>query len=233
MADVVALPQPRSEEENKILTQQALQGSPEAADHVAGWYLLLMGNGKLDWATVAAENGSPIGADNIASILSDGGLLLDSNPYGDYSRDRIWFWLHRAADHGDEYAIEHVKLEFPEPDKMRLEPEQEIQRWRLSEKTLPQFKRAAMRGSPDAAYRLYQYHADPKEHLFWARIGAQNGHPQAPIALSRLLLKSRESNDHIRAEFWLKKAIAGGNKEAAKLLQRALQVDHEENTIKP
>ena len=223
MAGVLALPQPQSEEESKILKEQALQGSPDAADHVVGWYLLLMGNGKLYWATIAAENGSRTGAYNMASILSDRGSL-DSDPYGDNGRDRIWFWLKKAADHGSEYALEWVKREFPETDKVRPAPEQEIQRWRLSEQTLPKFKQVAMRGSPNAAYKLYEHytspHSEPKERLFWATIAAQNGHPKAPYVLGKLMLKSDQPSDQERAIFWLKKAAAAGDKDAIRLLQR-------------
>lgn len=228
MADVVALPMPRSAEESKILAQQALQGDMEAADKKTSFNLLVMGNAKLDWATISAENGSFVGAYNLATTLSDVRSLTD-NPYGDYRFDREWFWLKRSADAGYKYAISDLKEAYPDPDKIRPEPEQEIQRWHLTGPTLPQFKRAAMRGSPNAAYRVYQHYSDPKKRLFWARIAAQNGHPQAPYAVGHLLLESPESDDRIRAEFWLKKAATAGDKEAAKLLQAG----KEKNSPKP
>jgi hypothetical protein len=47
------------------------------------------------------------------------------------------------------------------------------------------------------------------------------------------LLESPESNDRIRAQFWLKKAAAAGDKEAAKLLQHALQAEQGKDALKP
>jgi TPR repeat protein len=227
IADILALPQPKSQKEYDALKQQALRGSPEAADKMVSFFALVVSSKEgFYWALIAAENGSRIGAYNVASFLSDTDLM-DHEPYGAYQRDRIWFWLKRAEGVANADAVNALKQEFPCPERMRPESEKEIRRWNLSRKTLPKFKRAAMLGSPGAAYRLYQYYSssDKKQKgvLFWATIAAQNDHPEAPFIVGSLMLESSDRKDKERAIFWLSKAARTGNKEAGKMLNQALR----------
>lgn len=220
MTDELALPQFKSIKEQQILEHQALQGSPVAADKIVGVLGLFPNSDAFYWANIAVENSSRNGASNMASFLADVGMN-GVETYGIYRLDREYFWLKKAGNANAEFVM---KEEFPQPEKMQLAPEQEIKQWKLSNKTLSKFKRAAMLGSPQAAYRMYQHYSsltsEPKEGLFWAIIAAQNGHPNAPLAVGKLMLKSSNQRDHVRAQFWLRKAAATGDNEAAKLLEK-------------
>jgi TPR repeat protein len=223
MAGVLALPQFESKEERIKLERQALQGSREAADKIVKNLLLSSSRSKLYWATIAAENESRNGAYNLGSTIADVGTK-DAESYGDFKRDREWYWFNKTAAEGDAEAAYVLKLKFPQPNGMKPEPENEIKQWVLSIKTLPAFKRAAMRGSSEAAFQVYKHYSEvspkSKELLFWAAIAAQNGHPDAPYILGKLLLKTGKADDRIRAGFWLRKAAAAGDKNASTLLKK-------------
>jgi TPR repeat protein len=223
LGDTLAFPHYDSQEEKDTLEQEALTGSISAADKVTSRYLLTMGNDKLFWATIAAENGSLLGAYNITSILSDL-RFLTNNPYGNFVRDRQWFWLKKSSDGGYIYAIKQIKKDFPDKVQKSAASDNEIKQWRLSSRTIEKFKRAAMRGSPNAAYRLYQYYnlpvSDLKEGMFWAIIAAQNEHPKASLVVGKLMLKSNNQRERSRAQFWLRKSAALGDEETTKLLER-------------
>jgi len=223
MAGVLALPQFKSSEERQKLEYQALQGSPDAAEKIVGILALFPSSDRLYWATIAAENSSYKGAYNLAVFLVDPGTD-GVEPYEGYAKDREWYWLIKAANSGHELAIYTLKTDFPQSKKLHLEPDKEVKQWVLSNKTLPKYKRAAMRGSPEAAYRLCQHYSfspasELKEGLFWATIAAQNSHPKAPYIVGKLLLKTGKPNDHERALFWLRKAATTGDKDAIKLLE--------------
>jgi TPR repeat protein len=185
---VLAIPQFESMKEQKEFEHQALQGSPEAADKIVGVWGLFPSSDAFYWANIAAENNSRNGATNMSSFLSDT-TTNGVEVYGDYRRDRQFYWTQKAAKNKEfsEIEKEYFKKEFPNSKEMQPPPEKAIRDWKLSQKTLPSFKRAAMRGSPEAAFRLYEHFSSPdselKEGLFWAIIAAQNGHQGAPCAI--------------------------------------------------
>lgn len=223
MTDVLAFPQFKSKEEKQKLEHQALQGAPEASDRLIKILGLTESSDALYWASIAAENTSKNGAYSLGVLLSNAGPE-EAKLYDIYRQDRKWFWLRKAADGGDTDAIFTLKEEFPQSKKMLLEPEKEIKQWVLSSKTLPRFKRAAMRGSQTAAYELFKFYSSVSrtlgEPIFWARIAAQNGHSKAPYTVGTLLLKTGKNDDFERAKFWLRKAAAGGDKNATSLLEK-------------
>ncbi len=226
MAVILAYPHPESEKEYATLERQALQGSLKAAEKMFHFFALAESEDGFFWSIIAAENGSIIGAYNAAVFLSEASWL-DYDPYENYRLERKWFWLKRAAKGGNLDAKNELKTDFPETERMRLSPETEVRRWIMSRKTLSKFKRAAMLGSPEAAYRLYQHYSShekkQKQGLFWATIAAQNGHPEAPFIVGSLMLKSSDRENQERAIFWLRKAANAGNKEASKMLDQALR----------
>jgi TPR repeat protein len=212
---VLGLPQFESEKERLSLEQQALQGSPEAADSIVGKLCLFPNSSAFYWANIAAENGSRNGAANMASLVDDPGMK-GTDVYGAYRTNRRYFWSVKAFKDKDYLEGEgrYLKKEFPDPQKMLPPPEKNIKEWKLSGKTLKKFKLAAMRGSPEAAFRLYKYFSAPdselKDGLFWAIISAQNGHPGAPAVIGKLMLKGGSPQDRERAKFWLRKASTIG-----------------------
>ena len=212
---VLALPQFESREGQARLEQNALQGSPEASDKIVHVLALFPGSDKFYWATIAAENNSNNGAVNMANFLSDPGTN-GVELYGDYKRDRQHFWLKIAAKNNDTDAQKLLQKYFSDVSKMRIEPEKEISTWVVTKKTLPKFKRAAMLGSSEAAYKLYEHFrfSNPrqKESFFWATVAAQNGHPKAPSVVGKIMLKSENPLDRERAQFWLGKASASGQR---------------------
>lgn len=217
---VLGLPQFESEKERLSLERQALQGSSEAADNIVGKLCLFPNSSAFYWANIAAENGSRNGAANMASLVDDPGMK-GTDVYGAYRTDRRYFWSVKACKNVEylEREERYLKKEFPDPQKMLPPPEEIVEKWKLSEKTLKKFELAAMRGSPEAAFKLYEYYSVPntelKDGLFWAIISAQNGHPSAPAVIGKLMLKSSNQQDRERAQFWLRKASTVENRPTA------------------
>lgn len=212
---VLALPQFESEKERVKLERQALQGSPEAADNIVSKLCLFPSSSAFYWANIAAENSSRNGAASMASLVDDLGMN-GTDMYGNNRTERRYFWAEKASK--DKWYLERegrsLRKEFPDPKKMLPPSEMIVNEWKMSEKTLSKFKRAAMLGSPEAAFRLYEYFSspdsEPKEGLFWATIAAQNGHQGAPAIIGKLMLKSSNPQDRERAQFWLRKASTIG-----------------------
>lgn len=90
----VALDSPELER----LSNDALNGSGEAARKISIHYLVAQGNRKegLFWALIAAENGDVIGQYNAGFLLKD-----DPDPR---NKVRALYWLRLAADNGNEAA---------------------------------------------------------------------------------------------------------------------------------
>ena len=91
----------------------------------------------------------------------------------------------------------------------RLPTESEVRNWRVNDATQLQFRRAAMRGSGEAAFRLYEHYkalgALRQGMSVLATIAAQNGHKSAFRVVGEFMLLG-DQNDRQRALFWLKKA---------------------------
>lgn len=208
--DVVAFPQFASKQQKVKLERLTLKGSLEASNKIAEYYALVYADEGLYWEIVAAENGSIIAAHNVASFLSIT-ASHNNDPYGGYRKQRQWYWLKIAADSGDKLALEEMKLLFQRPEEMYLESETKIAQIDLSKNSLPQIKRAAMLGSPLAAYKIFKYltevHAEQKDIMFWLRIAAQNGHPNAIKLLGARMSKSKNERDRLRSQFWLRKSV--------------------------
>ena len=93
----------------------------------------------------------------------------------------------------------------------------------------------ALRGSRDAAFRLYQHHEfvklDYKAALYWVSIAAENGHPIGQYAFGFMLSDHARAEvlgrgtaeervrDRERAVFWLKRSAENGNERALELLE--------------
>lgn len=76
----------------------------------------------------------------------------------------------------------------------------------------------AMRGSSEAATKLFLFYGfvalNPTEEHRWVIIGAENGDPVAQYNLYQDLVNSDDDLEKRRAEFWLRKAAAAGDKDA-------------------
>ena len=76
----------------------------------------------------------------------------------------------------------------------------------------------AMRGSGEAATRLFLFYGfvalNPTEEHRWVVIGAENGDPVAQYNLYKDLVSSDDDLEKQRAEYWLRKAAAAGDKDA-------------------
>jgi TPR repeat protein len=75
----------------------------------------------------------------------------------------------------------------------------------------------ALRGSPDAAARLYVYFSSigrSSEAIRWAQIAAENGHPYGASYLGSLLSREDDINSLIRSCFWLKRAKKSASSES-------------------
>jgi hypothetical protein len=96
-------------------------------------------------------------------------------------------------------------------------------KWGLSEYEVKLLQDKALKGSPEAAYRLYFYYAiyrkDHSEKLYWVRIAAENGYPGGEYALGFELRNDPDPRNRQRARFWLKRAAKHGEKLAASLLK--------------
>jgi len=106
----------------------------------------------------------------------------------------------------------------------------------ISKAELPGLRDAALRGSPQAAFRLYQFFdmvvLDYKEAAYWASIAAENGHSIGQYALADILLDDTrvkflygsdpagKERARERAIFWLERAASQGNERASERLKR-------------
>jgi hypothetical protein len=76
----------------------------------------------------------------------------------------------------------------------------------------------AMRGSSEAETKFFLFYGfvalNPTEEHRWVVVGAENGDPVAQYNLYKDLVNSDDDLDKRRAEFWLSKAAASGDKNA-------------------
>ena len=84
----------------KKLSEQAIDGSCEAARKVSIHYSIAQGNRSkaIYWAIIAAENGDSVGQYNAGFLLKD-----DKDPN---NRRRAKYWLKKAVEQGDSLAQE-------------------------------------------------------------------------------------------------------------------------------
>lgn len=94
----------------------------------------------------------------------------------------------------------------------------------IKKSELPKLEKEALLGSPDAAFRIYQFYEmylfDRNKGFYWLTIAAENGHPIGQYNLASDLLEEENSTNQLRARFWLKKAALAGDKEAVNLLKK-------------
>ena len=97
------------------------------------------------------------------------------------------------------------------------------QAFMIAKADLPKFKTEALEGSPDAAFKLYQFYEfvqlDAKESLYWITISAENGHPIGQHNLAYMLMDDPDLNSRLRARYWAKQSVRNGNKDALELLK--------------
>ncbi|HXH11320.1 MAG TPA: hypothetical protein VNP04_16355 [Alphaproteobacteria bacterium] len=93
----------------------------------------------------------------------------------------------------------------------------------IPEAELPSLKHEALKGSPDAAFRLSLYYEsvrlDFKEGLFWTQIAAENGHPSGQYNYGFRLRNDPDPRNRLRARFWLERAAENGVSLAVDLLK--------------
>lgn len=93
----------------------------------------------------------------------------------------------------------------------------------IGEKDLPAFEEMALNGDAEAAHRLSILYSmvryDPKQHLYWTTIAAENGSIPAQVNLGLLLRDDPDPKNRRRAVYWLRRAAETGNELAAKYLK--------------
>jgi len=93
----------------------------------------------------------------------------------------------------------------------------------IEQSELPKLEKEALLGSPEAAFKLYQYYSfsklDNEKSIYWITIASENGHDIAQHTLAYMLMNDSENNNRIRAKFWAKKSANNGNKDALELLK--------------
>jgi len=84
----------------------------------------------------------------------------------------------------------------------------------LAESQRAQLEAEALKGSPEAARTLANFHfivrGDREATLRWYTVGAENGDSSCQYALYGLLKVEPDPSTKLRARFWLKKAADGG-----------------------
>jgi hypothetical protein len=94
----------------------------------------------------------------------------------------------------------------------------------LSKSEIPVLERQALKGSPEAAFRLSLFHEmiklNYKEAMFWAQIAAENNHPVAQHNFGFMLAEDPDPRNRQRARFWLQRAADNGNEAAIKKLKK-------------
>jgi TPR repeat protein len=102
-----------------VLRLRAYQGDIPAAAELANIYSIYSKVDEkkwLHWETIGAENGSAVAQYNVAFILLD----ITENKTEE-NRDRAMFWLHKAADQGDQNAKDKL-LELEKSAKSPSHP---------------------------------------------------------------------------------------------------------------
>lgn len=93
----------------------------------------------------------------------------------------------------------------------------------LAESEIKTLGQQALRGSPDAAMRLFLFYKfvqqDYAESLFWIRIATENGDPDGEYNLGFMLRDDPDPRNRQRARFWLERAAKHGEPLAEDLLK--------------
>jgi TPR repeat protein len=117
-------------------------------------------------------------------------------------------------------------------DKQKNEPILPVNSFHIDKSELPKLEKEALLGSPEAAFKLFQYYEyymiDNKQSLYWVTISAENGHVIGQHNLAYMLYVNNNGvKDILRSHFWVKKSFSAGNKEALELLKEI------ESKVKP
>ncbi len=96
----------------------------------------------------------------------------------------------------------------------------------LREDEVKRLQEQALKGSPDAAYRLWGYYEftnkrDLEKRDFWEVIAAENGDAFSQYNYGVRLSMNKDPINKIRARFWWKKAAAKGRNWSKKFLEWA------------
>ncbi|HOS41718.1 MAG TPA: hypothetical protein PLG31_18460 [Spirochaetota bacterium] len=88
---------------------------------------------------------------------------------------------------------------------------------------LPVLEKEALLGSPDAAFKLFQYYnftvSENEKTMYWLTIAAENGNSVGQHNLAyKMYMKNENPNNKLRAIYWAKKSISNGNQKARLLL---------------
>jgi len=115
-------------------------------------------------------------------------------------------------------------------DKQNNKPVLPCASFYIEKSELPKLEKEALLGSPEPAFKLFQYYEfyifNNDKSLYWVTISAENGHVIGQHNLAyTLFMNNHDINDILRARFWAKKAVSGGNKEALELLKEIERKD--------
>lgn len=208
------------------LSSKALKGSPQAANDLYYEYRFQRGENEEAgyWEEIGAENGDLFSQANI-------GYYMTGGYRGDRNRERGRFWLLKAANHeGDDSfkasALKHLKeigqAPVPEDDPSETILPGNAQHF-LSDKELARMKTKALAGSPEPAFRLYQFYEnvskDVAESRYWLRIAAQNDDPVGQYEFGLVLARDPDQKNQQRAGFWIERAATNGNPRAVEYLK--------------
>ena len=130
--------------------------------------------------------------------------MTGNEPINHRNFQKARFWLSRAAEKGDSYAIEYLPL-------------------LLSKSELVSLTHKARHGNSDAAYKLYKYYhcverETVKEESFWLKKAAEGGNKDAQYLWGREM----EITDRQQSIKWLSKAAKQGHNDAKVLLEQIM-----------
>ncbi len=208
------------------LSVKALRGSPLTAHRLMWEYQFQRGllQEASYWQEIGAENGDLLAQYNLGYYMKEGLC-------GERNRERGRFWLFKAANHEGDSSLktesssllkEMGQAPIAEDSPSEATLPGNVQHF-LSEKELARLKTKSLAGSPEAAFRLYQFYEndgkDEEESRYWLRIAAQNDDSVGQYEFGLFLASSADLKDQQRARFWIERAAKNGNPGAVEYLK--------------
>ncbi|GHV87844.1 hypothetical protein AGMMS50267_02040 [Spirochaetia bacterium] len=210
-----------SESKLNRLSLEAMAGNGDAAWRISNYYQygvsytvenVVLG---LEWAMIAAENGSQGGQ-------WETGRLISFPVVGELPT-RAVFWMRLVTKNGsdkvDKKASDMAKWELNHygisPD-FDFPPDSSFPAsyTDLPAETISACEESALQGSSRAALLLAQYYGNAAGDTglleYWYRIGAQNGNAECQYNLGLIYQAKPEDMHKVRGTFWLNKAAENG-----------------------
>jgi TPR repeat protein len=144
------------------------------------------------WASIAAQNGGPVGIYNLARCY-------ETKSFRSHSLIRAKFWYQKGALLGDKNSRKRIQtLMDVRVDPSSIDVSSEPKLWNLKK-----YEDAAYSGSSAAAIRLARYYKDKDKSCYWYSIAAENGEKKALQDLSKCYAdKSSWKFSPHREKFW-------------------------------